>query len=140
MTNPTNPGTYREMPYTPFMKDGVQQPTPNTPMQPMQNMPMQRPQPGMMPPAAPPNFPMQGPVGEQAPTTLSSPYYLAGYLKNFIGRTMRVEFLIGSSGPLTDRVGTLQEVGVSYIVLKQYPLNNSLICDLYSIKFVTVFN
>lgn len=133
MTNPNNPGTYREMPYSPFSKDMTQQ------QPPMQGMPMQRIMPGtspnmpMMPPAS------QMPLGEQPLTTLNNPYFLAGYLKKYIGKTMRVEFLVGSTGPLTDRVGTLQEVGVSYIVLKQYPLNTTLICDLYSIKFVTVY-
>jgi hypothetical protein len=132
MTNPNNPGTYREMPYSPFSKDMTQQPMQGTPMQ--RNMPGTNPN---MPPAMPPAS--QIPLGEQPPTTLYSPYYLAGYLKKYIGKTMRVEFLVGSTGPLTDRVGTLQEVGVSYIVLKQYPLNTTLICDLYSIKFVTVY-
>lgn len=134
MTNPNNPGTYREMPYSPM----VQQPAPGTPMQ--------RPQPGTMAPGMPPMTTMppmptmpQVP-GEQTPTTLSSPYYLAGYLRNFIGRVMRVEFMLGTNGALTDRTGTLQEVGVSYIVLTTYPNNVKVICDLYSIKFVTVYN
>ena len=56
---------------------------------------------------------------------------------NFCG--FRVEFLIGTNGPLVDRIGTLLEVGASYIVLRLYMTNDIIICDLYSIKFVTVY-
>lgn len=75
----------------------------------------------------------------QVPQTLQSAYYTAGYLRRFIGRTVRVEFLIGTNGPLVDRIGTLLEVGASYIVLRLYMTNDIIICDLYSIKFVTVY-
>lgn len=75
-----------------------------------------------------------------APSTVQNPYYTAGFLKNHIGKDMRVEFLIGSTGALVDRIGMLVEVGASYIVLKPYLSNDLLMCDLYSIKFVTIFN
>ena len=64
--------------------------------------------------------------------------YLQGYLKTLIGRTMRVSFLIGTS-LLVDRVGILKEVGISYIVLQQIDTNIRVVCDLYSIKFVDVY-
>ena len=75
----------------------------------------------------------------ETPTTVESPYFTAGFLRNFIGQNMRVEFLIGTSGALVDRVGVLVEVGASYIVLRPYMTDDLLMCDLYSIKFVTIY-
>jgi hypothetical protein len=87
----------------------------------------------LRPPAA------ASPAGMETPTTVESPYYTAGFLRNFIGQNMRVEFLIGTSGALVDRVGVLVEVGASYIVLRPYLTDDLLMCDLYSIKFVTIY-
>jgi hypothetical protein len=78
------------------------------------------------------------PVEDEVPGTVTNPYYAAGFLRNYIGREMRVEFLVGTSGSLTDRTGTLMEVGASYIVLKPTLTDDLLMCDLYSVKFVTV--
>ena len=78
-------------------------------------------------------------AGVNTPTTVESPYYTAGFLRNFLGKNMRVEFLIGTSGALVDRVGVLVEVGASYIVLRPYLTDDLLMCDLYSIKFVTIY-
>ena len=75
----------------------------------------------------------------QAPPTVTNPFFLAGYLQRHIGRTVRVEFMLGTSGALTDRSGQLSEVGASYIVLRQYPSGFELVCDLYSIRFVTIY-
>lgn len=75
----------------------------------------------------------------QPPQTVQNPYYTAGYLRKFIGRDVRIEFLIGTGGPLIDRIGRLLEVGASYIVLRPFRTNDTLVCDLYSIKFVTVY-
>jgi hypothetical protein len=79
------------------------------------------------------------PLDMQMPSTVSSTYYTAGFLKQFLGRNMRVEFLIGSTGALVDRVGVLVEVGASYIVLQPYLTDDLLMCDLYSIKFVNIY-
>lgn len=79
------------------------------------------------------------PPAEQPPQTVQNPYYTAGYLRKFIGRDVRIEFLIGTGGPLIDRIGRLLEVGASYIVINPFRTNDTLICDLYSIKFVTVY-
>lgn len=70
------------------------------------------------------------------PETLTQSIYTPGYLNNYIGRLMRVEFLIGSQ--TTDRVGYLREVGASYIVLESVDYGNLMMCDLYSIKFATI--
>ena len=80
------------------------------------------------------------PPASDTPTTVQSPYYTAGFLKNFIGRNVRVEFLIGTTGPLVDRVGELVEVGASYIVLRPYMTDDLLMADLYSIKFVNIYD
>lgn len=79
------------------------------------------------------------PIEMQMPSTVSSTYYTAGFLKQFLGRNMRVEFLIGTTGALVDRVGVLVEVGASYIVLQPYLTDDMLMCDLYSIKFVNIY-
>jgi hypothetical protein len=79
------------------------------------------------------------PSGVETPPTVQSPYYTAGFLKKFIGKNVRVEFVMGTSGSLTDRVGTLLEVGASYIVIQPLLTDDLLMCDLYSIRFVTIF-
>lgn len=127
MSSPNRPMPY--MPPMPGTQRGMQTPGMTMPSMPQGGMT------GMPPmPTMPAN-----PTAPMPPPTLTSPYYLAGYLKNFIGKVMRVEFLVGSAGPLTDRVGTLMEVGASYIVLQVFPMNTIMICDLYSIKFATVY-
>ncbi len=97
--------------------------------------------PSMTPPPGGWNLPSTTaqPLAMQTPTTVESPYYTAGFLRNFIGKTMRVEFLIGTSGALVDRTGELVEVGASYIVLKPSFTDDLLMCDLYAIKFVTIY-
>ena len=60
-------------------------------------------------------------------------------LKDNVGQYVDVEFLIGNSN-LTTRSGILYAVGVSYIVLYDRKNDRYLICDLYSIKFVTIYN
>ena len=71
--------------------------------------------------------------------TLTNIGYTQGYLRTLIGKKVRVSFLIGTN-MLQDRVGTLVEVGISYIVLKQVDANVNVMCDLYSIKFVDIYN
>lgn len=90
-------------------------------------------------------MPMESPAMPLAPSlsatpeSVQNPYFAAGYLRNYIGREVRVEFLIGSTGALSDRTGTLTEVGASYIVLRPVGTDDLLMCDLFSIKFVTIF-
>lgn len=66
------------------------------------------------------------------------PEFTQGYLRQNIGKKVRVEFLIGTN-MLTDRVGTLTDVGISYIILLLAETDDLLLCDIYSIKFVTFF-
>lgn len=64
--------------------------------------------------------------------------YTQGYLKTQIGKRIKVEFLIGTN-MLIDREGTLIDVGISYIVIREVDTNDLLLCDIYSIKFVRFF-
>jgi hypothetical protein len=84
------------------------------------------------PPPTSDEEPMMAPV-------LSNIGYTQAYLRTLIGRRVRVSFLIGTN-LFVDRVGTLLEVGISYIVLKQLDGNINTMCDLYSIKFVDIYN
>lgn len=64
--------------------------------------------------------------------------YMQGYLRTLIGRYMRIEFLIGTN-QLRDREGTLLEVGISYIVIREAETDDNVMADVFAIKFVTVF-
>lgn len=72
------------------------------------------------------------------PETLTNPIYTPGYLRTQLGKWMRVEFLFGNN--TTDRVGRLVEVGASYIILQSLEANSRMLCDIYSIRFVTIIN
>ena len=74
---------------------------------------------------------------ENAPEVLKNSIYTPGFLRQYIGKLIRVEFLIGSNY-LVDRLGILEDVGASYIVLRAVESNNLIYCDIYSIKFVTI--
>ncbi|PKM72556.1 MAG: hypothetical protein CVU91_09220 [Firmicutes bacterium HGW-Firmicutes-16] len=87
--------------------------------------------PGIQPPAV---LPSVNPV----PATMESPFYMAGLLRWYIGQYMRVQYLIGTNGPLIDRNGVLREVGVNYIILQPQNSDDLVISDLYSIKFIDI--
>ncbi len=82
------------------------------------------------------NTPLQN--DETTPETLTNPIFIPGFLRQNIGRWVRVEFLIGNT--LTDRVGILTEVGASYILLQSIDPNSYILCDMFSIKFVVIIN
>ncbi|MDP4153881.1 MAG: hypothetical protein Q8865_10680 [Bacillota bacterium] len=65
------------------------------------------------------------------------PGFLQSYLLKNIGKRVRVEYLIGTN-ILTDRVGVIEDVGYSYLVLRDQS-GSRLLSDLYSIKFVTFY-
>ena len=71
------------------------------------------------------------------PEILTNPIYTPAFLRQQIGKLMRVEFLIGTTN-LTDRIGILEEVGASYILLRSFENDSLVYCDLYSIKFITI--
>lgn len=65
--------------------------------------------------------------------------YVQGYLRTQIGKRVRVTFLLGT-GTLQDRVGVLENVGISYIILREEGSNTRELADIYSIKFVSIFD
>ena len=76
-------------------------------------------------------------IDQNSPEILTNPIYTPGFLRQPIGKLMRVEFLIGTNN-LVDRIGILQEVGASYILLRSIENDSLVYCDIYSIKFITI--
>lgn len=72
-----------------------------------------------------------------APVVLDT-NYTQGYLRTQIGKRVRVTFLLGT-GTLQDRVGILQNVGISYIIIRDEYTGTDVLGDIYSIKFVDIF-
>lgn len=72
-----------------------------------------------------------------SPEVLTNNIYTPAFLREQIGKLVRVEFLIDTNN-LTDRTGILEDVGVSYILLRAIDSGNLLYCDIYSIKFVSI--
>lgn len=76
-------------------------------------------------------------IDQNSPEILTNNIYTPAFLREQIGKLMRVEFLIGTNN-LTDRVGILEDVGASYILLRSVENDNLVYCDIYSIKFITI--
>ena len=76
-------------------------------------------------------------IDANSPEVLTNNIYTPAFLREQIGKLMRVEFLIGTNN-LTDRVGILEDVGASYILLRSIESGTLVYCDIYSIKFVTI--
>ncbi len=84
--------------------------------------------------------PQQGSVNfntQQGPPPATERGYIPYYLASNIGKNVRAEFIIGSN-QYTDRTGKLLEVGINYFVLEDVNSRTHVMCDLYSVKFVTV--
>lgn len=73
-----------------------------------------------------------------SPPVVRDDNYIQAYLKQFIGEFVRVDFLIGT-GTFIDRDGILTNVGIDYIEMMEAQTGNTIVADLYSIKFVTVY-
>ena len=58
-------------------------------------------------------------INQNSPEILTNPIYTPAFLRQQIGRLMRVEFLIGTNN-ITDRIGILEDVGASYILLRSF--------------------
>ena len=78
-------------------------------------------------------------TNSNSPEILTNNIYTPAFLRQQIGKLVRVEFLIGTNN-LVDRIGILQDVGASYILLRALESNNTIYADIYSIKFVTIAN
>ncbi len=82
----------------------------------------------------PPSLPFQ-----QGPPPVMDYQYIAGYLNNNIGSFVRAEFIVGSN-QFIDKSGRLLEVGINYFVLEEFASRHRILCDLYSVKFVTFYD
>lgn len=73
----------------------------------------------------------------QGPPPSTEKGYIPYFLSSNIGKIIRAEFIIGNS-QYFDKVGRLVEVGFNYFVLDDINFNQMIMCDLYSVKFVTI--
>ena len=62
-------------------------------------------------------------TNNQSPEVLTNNIYTPAFLREQLGKLVRVEFLIGTNN-LTDRTGILEDVGVSYILLRSIESGN----------------
>ena len=76
-------------------------------------------------------------INQNSPEVLTNNIYTPAFLRQQIGKLVRVEFLIGTNS-LTDRIGILEDVGASYILLRAIESGVLTYADIYSIKFVTI--
>ena len=78
-------------------------------------------------------------INPSSPEILTNNIYTPAFLRENIGKLMRVEFLIGTNN-LVDRTGILLDVGASYILLRALESDVITYADIYSIKFITISN
>ena len=78
-------------------------------------------------------------INQNSPEILTNNIYTPAFLRENIGKLMRVEFLIGTNN-LVDRTGILIDVGASYILLRALESDVITYADIYSIKFITISN
>ena len=78
-------------------------------------------------------------IRENRNTQANQDLYTPTFLREHIGKLMKVEFLIGTNN-LTDRIGILEDLGTSYILLRSLESDTLVYCDIYSIKFITISN
>lgn len=64
---------------------------------------------------------------------------LGEQLQTAIGYYVSCEFLIGTQ-ILETRDGILAKVGTNFLTLYQPNLERYVVCDLYALKFITIYN
>ncbi len=64
---------------------------------------------------------------------------LAEELQSSIGYYVVCDFLVGTQ-LLETRDGILNSVGINFLVLYQPELDRYIVCDLYALKFITIYN
>ena len=74
---------------------------------------------------------------QEGPPPVSNIDYIPGYLASNIGKNIKAEFVVGTS-QYVEKTGKLIDVGVNYFVLEDANSKTNIMCDLYSVKFVTV--
>lgn len=89
-------------------------------------------------PSAPPQ---QGgfvlPGTQQGPPPSTERGFIPYYLASNMGKSVRAEFIVGSD-QYVDKTGIISEVGINYFVLTDVNSRTTVMCDLYSVKFVTI--
>lgn len=70
------------------------------------------------------------------PETLTNTSFLPAYLSQYIGHWIRAEFFIGEA--VEQRVGVLHEVGASYFIIEAIEPQTLIVCDMFSVRFVTI--
>lgn len=76
-------------------------------------------------------------INNNSPEILTNSIYTPAFLRTQIGKLMRIEFLIGTNN-MVDRVGFLEDVGASYILLRSFEGDSQIYADIYAIKFITI--
>lgn len=61
----------------------------------------------------------------------------SSFLKEQLGKIMRIEFLIGQN-ILQERIGVLEEVGTNFVLLRALESDTLIYCDIHSIKFINI--
>lgn len=69
---------------------------------------------------------------------IEDPEKIQGWLKTQIGKYMIIDFIIGTQIAV-DKAGILTTVGVDYLILQDVRAPIQKVCDLYSVKFITIF-
>ena len=72
------------------------------------------------------------------PETLTNPVFLPAFLKNHIGKLVKIESLIGDC--LQAKIGTLLQVGADFVVIKLNQNCSSMVIEGRSIKFITIIH
>lgn len=85
-----------------------------------------------------PVSPNQTPIYRQQIVSGENPQYFNQFLSTQIGRKIKADFLIGTN-MLLDKTGILLEVGANYILINETATDDYVVCDYYSLKFVTVY-
>jgi hypothetical protein len=70
------------------------------------------------------------------PETLTNIEFMPAYLHKHIGKWIRAEFFFGDT--IEQRVGILVDVGATYIIIQSIEPATIVVCDIFSIKFVTI--
>ncbi len=92
-------------------------------------------------PVMPPNLsPQESPEAVGNPQNTEEAYAgsFQAALQNNLGYFVVIEFLIGTDS-LTEKEGILYAVGNNFVTLYEQETDRYIVCDLFSIKFVTFF-
>lgn len=111
------------------------------PSMPMQNDP-EMPQPSRNQQTQPPQVqPQESASAVENPQNLEEVYLgsFLSVLRDNLGYYVVIEFLIGTSN-LTEKEGILYAVGNNFVTLYEQETDRYIVCDLFSIKFVTFYN